>query len=44
MTELEIAFVGLMILIGAGAIVYAGLRGPKPESRPDGDGRDAGAD
>lgn len=25
MTELEIAFVGLIILIGAGAILYAGV-------------------
>lgn len=33
MAELELAFVGLMILLGAGAILYAGLR-PSPR-RPD---------
>jgi hypothetical protein len=31
MTELEIAFVGLFILIGAGAIVYAGTRSATPK-------------
>lgn len=28
MSELEIAFVGLIILAGAAAIVYAGIRAP----------------
>lgn len=37
MSELELAFVGLLILAGAAAIVYAGLRAPagKPVSPAD---------
>jgi hypothetical protein len=41
MTELELAFVGLFILIGAGAIVYAGTRSAAPKK--DHAARDGGA-
>ncbi len=41
MTELEIAFVGLIILIGAGVILYAGVavrKGDSSKSAANGDG------
>ncbi len=43
MAELEIAFFGLIILIGAGAILYAGVAVRKGESRKTAANGDTGA-
>jgi len=37
MSELEIAFVGLLILLGAAVIVYAGVRAPGKPVAPAND-------
>lgn len=43
MTELEIAFAGLIILIGAGAIIYAGVKAPTGKADKAAASNDSGA-
>ncbi len=44
MTELEIAFVGLVILLGAAGIVYAGVKGQGDKKGAIGDADAPGVD